>query len=59
VTARSFSLDNLYELSPPDVLAQEIIEHLETALNFFRDVAAGLEYMLYRGIKRRTNEISR
>lgn len=36
------SLDNLVELPPPDVLAQEIIEHLEAALNFFRDVAAGL-----------------
>ncbi len=36
------SLDNLDELPPPDVLAQEIIEHLEAALNSFRDVAAGL-----------------
>ncbi|NMC73280.1 MAG: N-6 DNA methylase, partial [Geobacteraceae bacterium] len=36
------SLDNLDELPPPDVLAQEIIDHLEAALNSFRDVAAGL-----------------
>ncbi|CAG1004694.1 putative type I restriction enzymeP M protein [Burkholderiales bacterium] len=36
------SLDNLDELPPPDVLAQEIIEHLEAALHSFRDVAAGL-----------------
>ncbi len=31
------------ELLPPDVLAQEIIEHLEAALASFRDVAAGLQ----------------
>ncbi|GFO62508.1 type I restriction-modification system subunit M [Geomonas paludis] len=36
------SLDNLDELPPPDVLAQEIIEHLEAALSSFRDVAAAL-----------------
>jgi type I restriction enzyme M protein len=36
------SLDNLDELPPPEVLAQEIIEHLEAALASFRDVAAGL-----------------
>ncbi len=36
------SLDNLDDLPPPDVLAQEIIEHLEAALASFRDVAAGL-----------------
>ncbi len=36
------SLDNLDELPPPDVLAQEIIDHLEAALAAFRDVAAGL-----------------
>ena len=36
------SLDNLDDLPPPDVLQQEIIEHLEAALNSFRDVAAGL-----------------
>ena len=36
------SLDNLDELPSPEVLAQEIIEHLEAALNSFRDVAAGL-----------------
>lgn len=36
------SLDNLDELPSPDVLAQEIIDHLEAALNSFRDVAAGL-----------------
>lgn len=29
--------DNLDELPPPDVLALEIIEHLEAALNSFRD----------------------
>ncbi len=36
------SLDNLDDLPPPDVLAQEIVEHLETALASFREVAAGL-----------------
>ena len=36
------SLDNLDELPPPEVLAQEIIEHLEAALASFRDVAVGL-----------------
>lgn len=36
------SLDNLDDLPPPDVLAQEIVEHLEAALASFRDVAAGL-----------------
>ena len=36
------SLDNFDDLPPPDVLQQEIIEHLEAALASFRDVAAGL-----------------
>ncbi len=36
------SLDILDDLPPPDVLQQEIIEHLEAALLAFRDVAAGL-----------------
>jgi type I restriction enzyme M protein len=36
------SLDNLDDLPPPDVLQQEIIEHLEAALSAFRDVAAEL-----------------
>ncbi|WP_043909605.1 HsdM family class I SAM-dependent methyltransferase [Leptothrix ochracea] len=36
------SLDNLDTLPPPDVLQQEIIEHLEAALGAFRDVAASL-----------------
>jgi type I restriction enzyme M protein len=36
------SLENLDDLPPPDVLQQEIIEHLEAALVSFRDVAAGL-----------------
>lgn len=36
------SLDNLDDLPPPDVLAQEIVEHLEAALLSFREVAAGL-----------------
>ena len=36
------SLDKLDNLPPPDVLQQEIIEHLEAALSIFRDVAAGL-----------------
>ena len=35
-------LDPLDDLPPPDVLQQEIIEHLEAALASFRDVAAGL-----------------
>ncbi|MCK7596191.1 type I restriction-modification system subunit M [Microbulbifer sp. CAU 1566] len=37
------SLDSLEDLPPPDVLQQEIIEHLEAALAAFRDVAAGLQ----------------
>ncbi|WP_368356549.1 N-6 DNA methylase [Acidithiobacillus sulfurivorans] len=36
------SLDNLAELPPPDVLQQEIIDHLEAALASFRDVALRL-----------------
>lgn len=36
------SLDNLDDLPAPDVLQQEIIEHLEAALMAFRDVANGL-----------------
>jgi len=36
------SLDNLDDLPPPDVLQQEIIEHLEAALAAFRDVASAL-----------------
>ena len=36
------SLDNLDDLPPPDVLQQEIIDHLEAALASFRDVAEGL-----------------
>ncbi len=37
------SLDNLDDLPPPEVLQQEIIEHLEAALASFRDVAVGLQ----------------
>lgn len=36
------SLDNLDDLPPPDVLAQEIVEHLEAALASFREVATAL-----------------
>jgi len=36
------SLDNMDDLPPPDVLQQEIIDHLEAALAAFRDVAAAL-----------------
>ncbi len=36
------SLDNLDDLPPPDVLQQEIIDHLEAALLAFRGVAAAL-----------------
>ncbi len=36
------ALDNLDDLPAPDVLQQEIIDHLEAALAAFRDVAAGL-----------------
>lgn len=36
------SLDSLDDLPPPDVLQQEIIEHLEAALAAFRDVALAL-----------------
>lgn len=39
---RDDSLDNLDDLPSPDVLQQEIIEHLEAALASFRDVAIGL-----------------
>ena len=39
-------LENLDDLPPPDVLQQEIIEHLEAALASFRDVAAGLAVKL-------------
>ena len=35
-------LDNLDDLPAPEVLHQEIIEHLEPALVAFRDVAASL-----------------
>jgi len=35
-------LDNLADLPPPDVLRQEIVDHLEAALAAIRDVAAGL-----------------
>jgi type I restriction enzyme M protein len=34
--------DDLDDLPPPEVLQQEIIEHLEAALAAFRDLAAGL-----------------
>lgn len=37
------SLDNLDDLPPPEVLQQEIIDHLEAALAAFGDVAAGLQ----------------
>jgi type I restriction enzyme M protein len=37
------SLDNLDDLPPPEVLQQEIIEHLEAVLAAFRDVAVGLK----------------
>ncbi|TAM61689.1 MAG: SAM-dependent DNA methyltransferase [Rhodanobacter sp.] len=36
------SLENLDDLPPPDVLAQEIVDHLEAALASFREVAAAL-----------------
>lgn len=36
------SLDKLDDLPPPDVLQQEIIEHLEAALAAFREVALAL-----------------
>lgn len=36
------SLDDLDSLPPPDVLAQEIIDHLEAALLSFREVASAL-----------------
>ena len=35
-------LENMDDLPSPEGLQQEIIEHLEAALNSFRDVAAGL-----------------
>jgi len=36
------SLDNLDDLPPPQILAMEIIDHLEAALLSFREVAASL-----------------
>jgi len=36
------TLESLDDLPPPDVLQQEIIDHLEGALAAFRDVAVGL-----------------
>lgn len=36
------SLDNLDDLPPPNILQQEVIDHLEAALLAFRDVAAGV-----------------
>ncbi|HAI59078.1 MAG TPA: DNA methyltransferase, partial [Xanthomonadaceae bacterium] len=39
---RDDSLERLDDLPQPDVLQQEIIEHLEAALSAFRDVAAAL-----------------
>ncbi|MGN6090916.1 MAG: N-6 DNA methylase [Luteibacter jiangsuensis] len=36
------SLDDLDNLPPPDILAQEIVDHLEAALSSFREVAAAL-----------------
>jgi type I restriction enzyme M protein len=36
------TLTNLDELPSPEILQQEIIDHLESALNAFRDVASGL-----------------
>ncbi|WP_077035144.1 class I SAM-dependent DNA methyltransferase [Pelomonas sp. KK5] len=36
------SLEDISQLPSPDVLQQEIIEHLEAALNSFREVAAAL-----------------
>ena len=36
------SLDSMENLQAPDILAQEIVEHLEAALENFRAVAAGL-----------------
>ena len=40
-TRHSSYLDSVDDL-PPDVLQQEIIEHLEAALSAFKDVAAAL-----------------
>ncbi|WP_339074917.1 class I SAM-dependent DNA methyltransferase [Teredinibacter turnerae] len=37
------SLDNLDNLPPPAILQQEIIDHLEAALESFKNVALGLE----------------
>ena len=42
------SLDNIDNLPPPDVLQQEIIDHLEAALVAFKDVAAGLPSSIER-----------
>lgn len=36
------SINNVDDLPPPDVLQRQIIEHLESALKAFRDVAEGL-----------------
>lgn len=42
VAREQASLDKLDDLPAPDVLQQEIIEHLEATLLAFRDVAAAL-----------------
>lgn len=43
------SLDNLDDLPTPDVLQQEIIDHLEAALSAFRDVASALPSFAPKG----------
>lgn len=40
------SLEYLDDLPPPDVLQQEIIDHLEAALTAFRDVSGGCRHRL-------------
>jgi len=42
------SLDNLDKLPPPDILAQEIVDHLEAALTSFREVAAALPRSIHQ-----------
>lgn len=39
---KNASINNVDDLPPPDVLQRQIIEHLESALKAFRDVAEGL-----------------
>ena len=48
------TLDNLDDLPTPDILQQEIIEHLEAALMAFREVAMGLPTFAQENVEKKT-----